>query len=51
MRIQIAITDETRQLMGCEGNELESIFVETEPSRTTIIVFYVDPGRNLKKTA
>ena len=46
MKIQISITDEMRQLLGCEGNTLESIFVETEPSRSTIIVFRVDPARN-----
>ena len=51
MRIQISITDEIRQLLGNEGTELESIFIETEPSRSTIIVFRVDPTRISSNTA
>ncbi len=50
MKSQISVTDEMRQLLGCEGSTLETVFAETKPTRTTIFVIYVHPARNLKTT-
>ena len=47
MRIPIAITDDMRRTLGCEGITLETVFVEGEASRATVFVYRVDPAQKL----
>ena len=38
-----------RQLMECQGVELEAAFVEEQTSRATVLVYHVNPARTLSR--
>ena len=46
MRVPIEVTDDLQRQLGCEGIKLESVFVESEAPRHTVVIFRVDPTRS-----
>ena len=46
----ITIINDMRRLLDCRGVTLESVFVEAQEPRDTVLVYHVDPGRSSVKT-